>query len=375
MRGHERVFFDLVRNALWNSPVTLPADFKEWKPVLRLAKEQAMTALVAKAMMSRQDIVDSLPKNVVAKLRQEMIENLGVYSKSNCTLQVLVKALMETGVEPVLLKGLGLAQLYPSPEVRQCGDIDLYVGVEDYRKSYDVLKAFADEIEDQSVLAEDCKHFHCTLACIPVEVHKYAEVYPSLMLDSIYQRYASDGLSQGLVDVGFGDVKVHTPSDNFNAFYVFSHLWNHFLSGGVGLRQVCDWAVLLHSRAAVIDREYLRGVLSGMKLMVPWQTFGCIAVDVLGLKSDDFPFYDRKYKRKSEKVLRRIMNEGNFGQQTDFMRNPTKGYGYEKLFSLKCYVERFFGLVWLFPSQAVLQIRHWITNGFYRLVKDLAAKR
>lgn len=41
------------------------------------------------------------------------------------------------------------------------------------------------------------------------------------------------------------DQKVAMFNATFNAFYVFMHLYHHFLQVGVGLRQVCDWMLIM----------------------------------------------------------------------------------------------------------------------------------
>lgn len=65
--------------------------------------------------------------------------NVGMHSQMNMTLQLLVLTLRKAGIEPVLLKGQGLSRYYPTPELRQCGDIDIYVGEENYEKAYDAI--------------------------------------------------------------------------------------------------------------------------------------------------------------------------------------------------------------------------------------------
>lgn len=371
MEVFKTIFFSLVRNSLWETQVDVPCDFKEWNLVMRLAKVQAMQGCIAKGLLDSQSVIANMKPGVQARMSDVLMTNVGMHSKLNCSLQVLVLALRDAGIECVLLKGQGLASYYTYPDIRQCGDIDLYVGVENYYKSYEVLKAVVNEIDDSSVIEGDGKHYHAKFAGTMIEVHKYSEVFSSSTVDRIYQRYASEGLSHNLVELEFGEIKVNTPADNFNAFYIFSHFWNHFLSGGIGLRQICDWAVFLHARGDKIDKEYLRRILTELKLMVPWKTFGCIAVDVLGLPEVEFPFYESKYRKNALKVLDRILIEGNFGQETEFVRRPTRGYLREKLFSFKCYVKRFSGLVTVFPYHAFQLIFYSITGGIVRLFKDI----
>ena len=73
-----------------------------------------------------------------------------------------------------------------------------------------------------------------------VEVHRYANVYSSQKQNSIYRPYEEEGLSKNLIPLEFGGIKIMTPAYEFNAYYLFNHIWVHFLSSGVGLRQLCD---------------------------------------------------------------------------------------------------------------------------------------
>lgn len=44
----------------------------------------------------------------------------------NKALELLVQWFTESGVQPVLQKGQGIASLYENPLLRECGDIDFY---------------------------------------------------------------------------------------------------------------------------------------------------------------------------------------------------------------------------------------------------------
>ena len=367
MKIHEEVFLSLVRNSLWGTQVEVPVGFKDWNPVMRLARIQALQGSVAKALLDSPSVIRRMKTDAESKFSDQLMANVLMHSMANSSLQILVTALNSAGIRCVLLKGQGLASYYPQPEIRECGDIDLYVGSYSYHKSYEVLKDIVDEIDSPTVMDGAGKHYHARISGISIEVHKYSEVIADTSLDAVYQRYASDGLSENLVEIEFGDVKVMTPADNFNAFYVFNHLWSHFISIGVGLRQVCDWIMLLHARRAYIDWEYLHIVLTDMNLMLPWQTFGCVAVDVLGLPEDEFPFYDPKYRNKALKVLEHIIEEGDLGRETEFIRVADRGFVKEKLASLKFYLKRFVALVEIFPSHAFKQVVSAVLNGLVRL--------
>jgi len=108
---------------------------------------------------------------------------------------------------------------------------------------------------------------------------------------------------------------VPTLSPTVNAFYVFVHLYHHFMKEGVGLRQLCDWARLLHVEREKIDRAKLTEILEALGYTKAFCTFGSVLVEWLGLPADDFPFaLTDAHKRKAEQVLQVVHSGGNFGK-------------------------------------------------------------
>ena len=91
--------------------------------IMKLAKTQALVGLIVEVLLTRRELRDSLPEKFVERLQGIPMTNVGMHSQMNMTLQLLVVTLRNGGIEPVLLKGQGLAHYYPTLELRQCGDI------------------------------------------------------------------------------------------------------------------------------------------------------------------------------------------------------------------------------------------------------------
>lgn len=373
MKQYEEVFFSLIRSALWKTPVEIPDGFEDWGKVLKLAKSQTLTGLVADVLLTNAEVRARVPAQVAAKLQTVVRNNMLTHNLLNNTLILVVSKLRENGVEPVLLKGQGIARNYPIPELRQCGDIDLYVGEENYEKAYEALAPIATDLEDKSVL-EVGKHFHFNVGIVNVEIHRYACTDAYEKKNRILQDYASVGLSQNLRTFDFAGTPVNTPADDFNAFYIFYHLWHHFMSGGVGLRQFCDWMLLMHAHKDTLSKEYLQSLLSSMGVMSAWQKLGCILVDYLGMPAEEFPLYDSKAGANVGRIMNHILKEGNFGFSADMGRKRTKHYLYEKWLSLKCYLTRYTSLFFIFPALTVRELWHVLTGGFAQVFYDLKHK-
>ena len=371
-----KLFFCLLRTAIWGGFVDVEAgevSRDEVMGALRIAKAQAVLGLVANEVLRSKVLSGLLSDEDKMRLKRFVMSNLSTNQMLNGALVSIVLEMRNHGINPVLLKGQGIAKCYPVPELRQCGDIDIYVGQEQFAKSCDVIGAMSTP-EDHQRDIPSLKHFHTRIGKAFIEIHRYTDVYWPKRLDRVYQRISDEGMSEGLVPLDFGGVSVMSPAVDFNVFFIFNHFWHHFIADGVGLRQICDWVQLLHVNHVKVDLEKLSSVLCKMKLMKEWKVFGCIAVDTLGLPVGEMPFYDPTYRTKAAKVLALIMREGNFGQENLKGYNRPKGYVAGKLYSFKHRFWRNLRVLRLFPLEALRHISKVFVCGIAVVFSDKFAK-
>lgn len=374
MHTSEEVFYSIIRNSLWGSTIELPEDFNQWSPIVKLARTQSLMGLIGDVLLTRREIRDTLPPKFVEKLQDIPMTNVGMHSQMNMALQLLVLTLRKAGIEPVLLKGQGLSRYYPTPELRQCGDIDIYVGEENYEKAYDAILPIVSGIDDRAKIW-NWMHFDAKIGAVMIEVHQKADKMYSRKNERIYKEFMLDGLSKDLCPLRFGDVDVMTPNDTYNAFYVFYHLWRHFSTSGVGLRQFCDWACFLHTHVGKLDLSYLKKMINDLGFMKPWQVFGCFLVKDLGLPEDEFPFYNKKYVGKVDRVREYVMTDGNFGVNVAAGREKSRGYLHGKWVSFKYHILRFFRMFAIFPKHTMLRLWYMLRDGFAQVVKDMRKRK
>lgn len=374
MKRYEEIFLSLLRAGVWGTVPEIPSDFDDWKSVVRLAKSQSVLGIVGNVMLSNECISSVMPDDMRLKIRSFCVNVIGTHPKMTASLHTVVDTLHGNGIEPVLLKGEGLARNYPVPQLRQCGDIDIYVGTENYDKACRVLEdiSTADAEEETH---ETIKHYSVKVGFATVEIHRFSDVQVTDTLDAIYRSYADKGLSSGLSCLDLGSLTVSLPSDNFNAFYIFNHLWRHFLKIGVGLRQLCDWMLFLHTHQETVDSDYLHGILTEMGLLESWQAFGCVLTGWLGMPEKEFPLYAQISDRKRDRILRRILNEGNFGQDRDVVRHREKGYLKAKANSLAGYISRYVTLATFAPRYVMLQFGNTLAVGFEAVWKDFRKRK
>ena len=215
----------------------------------------------------------------------------------------LTREFAEQGRRTVILKGQANARLYPDKYARQPGDIDIWV--EGGKESVLAL------LPNHPKASYHHVHLPANEKGVTVEVHfRPSSGNHNPITNRRLQRWLEkEILSATMVDEGF-----YVPSVRFALVMQLAHIQRHFLSSGVGLRQVCDYYWLLrHSTAE--DRHFVTGVLRKFGL---GHTAGAL-MWVLGevLLLDKSLMLCEPDSRRGEWLLREMMAEGNFGQHAE----------------------------------------------------------
>lgn len=239
----------------------------------------------------------------------------------------------ERGLRSVILKGQSNALMYPSPEVRSPGDIDVWVE--------------GDEKAIIKMILEQCAGAHYSIHHIKmpvfkdvsVEVH-YRPIYlRNWFVDKKLARYISSIEEQQFSNkVLLEGKEIGHLTDDFNAAYEMLHMYAHFFTSRNSFKQFIDYYYLLkrglseQQKADVTARfkefkvdRFARGIMWIMK-------------DTLGL-DESFLIVE-----PSEKIGRAILRES--------MRYGT--FSHKKLWYV---LQEFVGnlrLVLLFPGEVII---------------------
>lgn len=312
-------YLNLLRAAIWDTAPVLDGTV-DWNSLLCVADMQSTLALICQSALQVEGINAPSPE-----MRMTMLGIMGQKSSQNAFLNGIMKRaiglIRAHGIEPVLLKGAGLALNYPIPEFRQCGDIDLFVCEENYHEGCAALREMTD-FQNYGMEKKNEMHYNVVNGIVNIELHHVSAVLRDAKDYAFYLSVERKGLSENLRCVDIDDMSVSLPSDTFNVFYVFHHAWGHFLEHtGVGFRQLCDWTLLLHSLFGKLNLEELKSDLEKLGLMNSWKTFGCIAVFTLGLPKEEMPFFDPSFEKNAFKVLEYVWKDGNFNGERKPFKN------------------------------------------------------
>lgn len=339
----------LVRAGLWEKDVSLSScgeiDFDE---IYRLAQEQAVVGLLAAGMEHVTDV--RVPQTLALIIAGEVLQLEQRNRSMNEFVAWLIDELRKADVYALLVKGQGIAQCYERPLWRACGDVDLLLSNENYEKAKAFLPTMASKVED-----EETKKLHLgmTIDGWIVELHGTLFTEFSRRLNKVIVEVQASIFNGGEVrSWDNGNTTVYLPSPDNDVILVFSHILEHFFIEGVGLRQVCDWCRLLWTYRESLDKRLLEERLFAAGIMREWKAFASLAVDTLGMPVEAMPFYGSRFKVKGSRILKLVLEAGNFGHNKDLSyRTRYKGVKY-KMVSLWRRFFDFARFTFIFPLDA-----------------------
>ena len=312
-----RIFFSVLRSVMWGTPVELPAD-TDWRGVLNLAARQK--CLHAFSVWTKTyKIATPFDKQMQPAIFAVMARSV----RLNHLAADVVALLAEHHIPAVLIKGYSLATLYPDSDTRDFGDVDIYVGEENYQRAAEIVTAAYPEAYWHSDLRGG---IHYILVIDEsqdrvVELHRVTMEFYDKKADALYQEFTRKHLTATDSTIDIYGKSVPVPSAAYNALYVFMHAWHHFESTGVGFRQLADWALCLqqaHQQSTAEEwlslTQEIDTILTALHMKAAWQTFGHVLVSELHLPIEDFPLYTIDYQRRAQRLLRQLLRDGHGGR-------------------------------------------------------------
>lgn len=318
MNSNEQdIFFSLLRLSLWEREEDMQIFHRllelnpvSWSNVLQAFVDHALLGVVANTILS-------LPEAEQPNEKQNafIIQYVANLCQKHFQIQQVIVEVFErleaAGCKPILLKGEGLAQLYPSHCVRACGDVDVYVGKKDFDKAVACMQSICD--------AKDIEHakfgnhdYSVSYRGILFEVH-FTPGYASVeKAEQRFQELATEWLvHERCESINILGKKILVPAAQYNLLYNFEHLSRHYRNSELGIRQFVDWAVLLDK--LYFSEVVLKQHLEELQVLEAWQRMA--GVLQVALCVEQIPLVEQLSNHRSNNILKVVMSRGNFAQQ------------------------------------------------------------
>ena len=194
-------------------------------------------------MDKKWDIIkdENIKKELVDCYYQAIAVNL---NKANM-FENLSQKLSESKIPHMPVKGWYVRTLYPVPELRTFGDIDILINKQDRQKTHEIFTENGYSLKDnwEPTYSYDKGALRC-------------EVHTELMDSDLGKgeqviTYFSDALKTAEKDVA----ERYSPQKDLHLMYLFCHLAKHLYKGGAGIRMYMDIALFLNANSGTLDFE------------------------------------------------------------------------------------------------------------------------
>lgn len=343
----EQLFFQFLRMGLWRSGEvcfgrSLSAD--EWAQLFRFAHSQGVTGLfidgVAQGEMRPDD-----------ELWAKWIAHLLYLEKANRYIAIRgeawVKRLGDAGISASVFKGSSVGAWYPEPLHRSHGDIDIVIS-EGWDNLVSVLAQEEWETyrsdEDEIILEE--KHR------LLVEFHRRWEYLYNPWTNRCFQKWCRNS----------------KPLDNeLYLVCLILHIQRHFLTYGIGLKQVCDVALML--RRASLNRGRVAYLLRSLHAeRFSRLLFGFIALHLGGVEV--FPLSPLKSGKGLELLNDVILREGYNSKMEQELVSGSKSRAMTRIVSNATFwTKRCYRVFSIMPGEACCFLLYKVIERLKKLVK------
>ena len=332
------MFLALLRTVVTDEPFTVVPTKDDWTTLYRMAWKQSMGGVLFAA-------VTQLPEEQLPPIDLKMqwmgdAETIrGLNKLLNDEAARLTKLFADEGRRSAILKGQANARLYPDALTRQPGDIDIWV--EGGRERVIALLRKVGLVGDEPLQLVDrpgratASYHHVHLPeneqGVVVEVHfRPSSGNYNPFTNRRLQRWLEEEIKNSTAvqttppvgtppDSGGEENTFNVPTMRFALVMQLAHIQRHFLAGGIGLRHVMDYLMLLR-HASAEDRQTVAGLLKRFGLRHTAEALMWVLGEVFHL--EPALMVGRTDSWRGKWMLRRIMDGGNFGQYA-----PQKQHG------------------------------------------------
>ena len=260
----DNIFLQVVGASLRQGALEDPGlDKKQWESLVHLASIHGVLPLIIDQVYRYHsfrecgnEFVSSCKDRALRQATHQIIQ-------SNEFLTLILHAQAE-GLDPMVLKGITVRELYPRPMLRPSVDEDLWV-------PQDLMAAFHAFLLSEGMHADDpdADPAHAS----EMSYHKenspaYIEVHAALFSPDSEAYGDLNRLFQGAFDrncrIQVQDVSLKTLAPTDHLLFLILHAYKHFVHSGVGIRPVCDIGIYARAFNPRVDWELLAEKLASV---------------------------------------------------------------------------------------------------------------
>lgn len=253
----ENELFALLRLGLGNSTPEKEnlTDFiimsaKQWARLGEMAFGQGVLGFVLDGIERLAEIHNGSTGELTKEQKLEWISHVMQIEQGNrhqiAVMNDLARKWIDEGCEVMVMKGQANGLMYPKPCHRSPGDIDCYL-FNDYALGNVIARNIGADVDESWY-----KHSVIRYAGETFENHQYFVHTREGKRSKLLQKELADALNTDKWEC-FPNSCIYLPPVQWNAMFLTYHACAHFMTEGLRLKQVLDWAVFLKKEHEKVD--------------------------------------------------------------------------------------------------------------------------
>lgn len=276
MTEQQKIFLDIIKSGLSGEKAEIPSDF-DFKYAVSVAKKHQLLPIFFFGIRNSEITLDS---EIESELTAGIYANMVIDCNQMNEAEELKQIFRTQKIDFAMLKGSHLKSLFPKSVMRSMSDFDILIRPDQIEAAKELVKArgyiFITETDHVTEWAKG-SYFH-------LELHK--KLVPST---EMFGAYYSDSWKYFYPVKDGENEYVMLPSDEY--IFIFLHFTKHYISGGVGIRQMLDLWVFSEKEKA-IDYGYVEQQLETLGLVEFWKnicdTLQCWMNGAISTEKTDF---------------------------------------------------------------------------------------
>ena len=230
----QKTVLDLLSSAMFQKPFCTDSEL-DWKAVFDECKAQSVISLAFSALPK-----DEVPQKIYVHWKALVNENLAVNSKISYAHTMLNELLNQAKIPYVILKGCASAEYYDDPLLRTMGDVDFLVSENEIKQVDKLLKNQGFVFNNSFHEIERAYEKDGVI----LELHWNITGIPGGKTGELLESFFKDIFDKSELK-HFDLAEYYSPSPFHHGLVMLLHVARHMITGGIGLRHFCDWAVFV----------------------------------------------------------------------------------------------------------------------------------
>ena len=315
----QKQIVEFIKSAINGEKINLNIDEQvDWESIINISREHKIEGLVYSVIPNK--LKDTVSSELLNLWKKEVFMSGITQQRHMKEMENVLKELNKANIDVLVLKGLVIRDLYPTPTLRTMSDADIVVNESDLEKSKEVLTRIG-YIEYKQTPND---FMFIKSGCLPIELHW------DLADDHFFKQISKfeEDMWPNILPVKIGEANANEMGLEDLAIFQCIHMAKHIVYRGFGIRHLIDFTLLVNKRGSEINWiNFLdRCKKYGIYKFVLQVILTCNALFDIEIPKD-IEFVSKEDKSYLNQFIDDIFESGVHGKQ-DFVSSVASEFAY-----------------------------------------------